>query len=378
MNRKKVKLVSKLIIAFSLIFFTSLATYASGDEKQSHDNHKGNPVNTPEEISDYIKHHVKDSHDFHLFSYFSGDKEHHVGFPLPVIVWGNNGLSAFMSSEFHHDDQGKVVVTKGDSKFVKIHGKIYELNAGATGVKFDDKHHAVNASKPIDLSITKSVFGILLFGILMFFMFRGLAKQYKKKDIPTGFGRVLEPLVIYVIDEIAKPNIGPKYAKFTGYLMTVFFFIWLSNLMGLTPFGFNVTGQLAITAVLAILTFIVYMGSSNKHFWSHQLWMPGVPYLLRPILAVIELAGTLIIKPFSLMVRLFANITAGHIVVMSLIAIGMTMQKELTIYGSTILSLILSLFITLIEVLVAFLQAYIFTMLSALFIGMAVEEAEHH
>ncbi|MEQ6124486.1 F0F1 ATP synthase subunit A [Pseudotenacibaculum sp. MALMAid0570] len=378
MNHKKIKLVFKLTITLSLIFFTSQVTFASGDKKQSHDEQKVNPVNTPEEISDYIKHHVKDSHDFHLFSYFSDDKEHHVGFPLPVMLWGKNGFTAFMSSEFHHDDQGKVVVKKGESSFVKFHGKIYELNEGATSVVFDEEHHPINASKPIDLSITKSVFGILVFGLLMFIMFRGLAKQYKTKQIPTGFGRVLEPLVLYVRDEIAKPNIGPKYNKFTGYLMTVFFFIWLSNLMGLTPFGFNVTGQLAITAVLAILTFVVYMASSNKHFWSHQLWMPGVPYLLRPILAIIELAGTLLIKPFSLMVRLFANITAGHIVVMSLIAIGMTMQKELTIYGSTILSLILSLFITLIEVLVAFLQAYIFTMLSALFIGMAVEEAEHH
>ncbi len=378
MNRKKTKLVNKLAITLSLIFFTSLVIFASEDKKQSGDQHKVNPVNTPEEISDYIKHHVKDSHDFHLFSYFSDDKEHHVGFPLPVILWGSNGLTTFMSSEFHHDDEGKVVVNKGGSNFVKLHGKIYELKEGATSIVFDKEHHATNASKPIDLSITKSVFGILLFGLLMFLMFRGLAKQYRTKQVPTGFGRVLEPLVLYVRNEIAKPNIGPKYKKFTGYLMTVFFFIWFSNLMGLTPFGFNVTGQLAITAVLAIITFVVYMASSNKHFWSHQLWMPGVPYLLRPILAVIELAGTLIIKPFSLMVRLFANITAGHIVVMSLIAIGMTMQKELTIYGSTILSLILSLFIMLIEVLVAFLQAYIFTMLSALFIGMAVEEAEHH
>ena len=189
---------------------------------------------------------------------------------------------------------------------------------------------------------------------------------------------MLEPLVIYVRDEIAKPNIGAKYRNFTGYLLTVFFFVWILNLLGLAPFGFNVTGQLAVTAALAIFTLVIYLASSNKHFWSHQLWMPGVPYLLRPLLAVIELAGTLIIKPFSLMVRLFANITAGHIVVMSLIAIGINMQNDMTAVGSTTLSLVLSMFITLIEVLVAFLQAYIFTMLSALFIGMAVEEHDHH
>lgn len=367
---KKAILSAVLLMAFNVGF----ASDAKGDSASK----SGDPVNTPEEINDYIQHHVKDSHDFHLFSYFSDGQEHHVGFPLPVILYGKNGLSAFMSSAFHHDEEGKVVVTKGESNFVRLHGHIYELNAGETEVAFDAEHHATNASKPIDLSITKSVFGILLFGLMMFLMFRGLAKQYKERSVPTGFGRVLEPLVIYVRDEIAKPNIGKKYRKFTGYLMTVFFFIWLSNLMGLTPFGFNVTGQLAVTAVLALLTLIIYLGSSTKDFWIHQLWMPGVPYPIRPILAVIELAGTLIIKPFSLMVRLFANITAGHIVVMSLIAIGISMQKEMTVVGSTTLSLILSLFITLIEVLVAFLQAYIFTMLSALFIGMAVEEHEHH
>lgn len=368
------KVVMKTIAYLSLILLVSFSALANSDTKGGN----GDPVNTPDEINDYIQHHVRDSHDFHLFDYFSDGEKHEVGFPLPVMLWGDNGFTAFMSSAFHHDDEGKVVVEKGGSKFVKLHGKIYELGANATSVSFDEEHHPTNASTPFDLSITKSVFGIILIGLLMLFWFGGLAKQYKKKDVPTGFGRVLEPLVLYVRDEIAKPNIGPKYRQFTGYLMTVFFFIWILNLMGLTPFGFNVTGQLAVTAALALITLVVYLFSSNGHFWSHQLWMPGVPYFLRPLLAIIELAGTLIIKPFSLMVRLFANITAGHIVVMSLIAIGITMQDQMSAVGSTILSFILSLFITLIEVLVAFLQAYIFTMLSALFIGMAVEEPEHH
>ena len=378
MNYREITAISKKITTFSLIFFISLTTFAKEGNNDPQNKHEGNPVNTQEEIDEFIPHHVKDAHDFHLFSYFSNGEEHHVGFPLPVILWGENGLSAFMSSAFHHDDTGHTIVEKGSSKFVKLHGKIYELNAGATSVNFDAEHHPTNASTPIDLSITKSVFGILVIGLLMFLWFSGLGRQYKNKSIPTGFGRVLEPLVLYVRDEIAKPNIGSKYRKFTGYLLTVFFFIWISNLLGLMPFGFNVTGQLAVTAALAILTFIVYMASSNKHFWSHQLWMPGVPVLLRPVLAIIELAGTLIIKPFSLAVRLFANITAGHIVVMSLISIAITLQKDMTVFGSTSLSLVLSFFITIIEVLVAFLQAYIFTMLSALFIGMAVEEPEHH
>ena len=143
--------------------------------------------------------------------------------------------------------------------------------------------------------------------------------------------------------------------------------------------GFNVTGQLAVTGCLAIFTLVIYSVSGTKGYWMHMIWMPGVPVLIRPVLAIIELAGALLIKPFSLLVRLFANISAGHIVVMSLIAIMFTLKESLGVVGATGLSLVLSFFITLIEVLVAFLQAYIFTMLSALFIGMAVEDhAEHH
>jgi F-type H+-transporting ATPase subunit a len=209
--------------------------------------------------------------------------------------------------------------------------------------------------------------------------FGGLARQYKKgKSIPTGFARVLEPLVLYVRDEIAKPNIGEKkYRKFTGYLLTVFFFIWILNIIGLTPFGFNVTGQVAVTAALAIFTLVIYTFSGNKEYWRHMLWMPGVPVLIRPVLAIIELAGAFIIKPFSLLVRLFANITAGHIVFMSLIAIMFVSKEALGVVGATGLSILLSVLILVIEVLVAFLQAYIFTMLSALFIGMAVAEHDH-
>ncbi|RAJ17930.1 F-type H+-transporting ATPase subunit a [Olleya aquimaris] len=339
----------------------------------------GGQIDTKTEVEEYILHHIQDSHDFHLFSYTNDAGERkHIGFPLPVIIWTSNGLTTFMSSEFHHDDSGQVIVEKNGLKFTKIHSKIYELDAGASTVAFDEDHHATNAHKVLDFSITKSVVGVLLIGLLMFVWFSRLAKQYKKKAIPTGFGRVLEPLVLYVRDEIARPNIGEKhYRRFTGYLMTVFFFIWILNLLGLTPFGFNVTGQLAVTACLAIFTLIIYTASGNKDYWMHILWMPGVPILIRPVLALIELAGALIIKPFSLLVRLFANISAGHIVVMSLIAIMFTLKKSLGVVGATSLSLVLSFFITLIEVLVAFLQAYIFTMLSALFIGMAVAEHDH-
>ncbi|WP_340158501.1 F0F1 ATP synthase subunit A [uncultured Maribacter sp.] len=356
-----------------LILCFSLQSFALSDTEQE------GAVSTKEEVDEYILHHLKDSHDFHLFSYTNDAGERkHVGFPLPVILWSSNGLVTFMSSEFHHDDNGEVIVEKNGSKFVKLHSKIYELEAGASSVNFDEEHHATNAHKVLDFSITKSVVGVLLVGLLMLLAFSSLAKQYAKKSIPTGFGRVLEPLVLYVRDEIARPNIGEKhYRKFTGYLLTVFFFIWVLNLLGLTPFGFNVTGQIAVTACLAIFTLIIYTVSGNKDYWMHILWMPGVPVFVKPILAIIELAGAFIIKPFSLLVRLFANISAGHIVVMSLIAIMFTLKESLGVAGATGLSLVLSFFITLIEVLVAFLQAYIFTALSALFIGMAVAEHDH-
>lgn len=372
------KTIKFLLIAVIALFSTT--SFASESDKKHDNQNDGGRINTKEEVEAYILHHIKDSHDFSLFSYTSDEGERkHIGFPLPVILWSSEGLVTFMSSEFHHNDDGHVIVEKKGLKFAKIHSKIYELDKGAATLSFDETHHATNAHKILDFSITKSVVGILLIGTLLLFWFSRLAKQYKTKQIPTGFARVLEPLVLYVRDEIARPNIGEKhYRRFTGYLLTVFFFIWVLNLAGLTPLGFNVTGQLAVTGCLAIFTLVIYTVSGNKDYWMHMIWMPGVPALIRPVLAIIELAGALIIKPFSLLVRLFANISAGHIVVMSLIAIMFTLKESLGVVGATGLSLVLSFFITLIEVLVAFLQAYIFTMLSALFIGMAVAEHEHH
>ncbi|OUS11230.1 ATP synthase F0 subunit A [Nonlabens dokdonensis] len=338
----------------------------------------GGKINTKPEIDSYIDHHLKDSHDFHLFSYTNDAGERkHVGFPLPVIVWSTDGPKFFMSSEFHHDDDAQVLVNKGEATFTKLHSKIYELEGGATSINFDEEHHPTNAHRVFDMSITKSVFGLILIGAFMLLVFGGLAKQYKTKTIATGFGRVLEPLVIYVRDEIAKPNIGEqKYRKFMGYLLTVFFLIWIGNLLGLTPFGFNITGQIAVTVCLALFTFFIVQFSANKDYWMHIFWMPGVPVLMKIALIPIELIG-LFTKPFSLLVRLFANITAGHVVVMGLIALMITLKEQFGVVGSTGLSLFLTLFLSVIELLVAFLQAFIFTMLSALFIGMAVAEHDH-
>tara|TARA_B100001093_G_scaffold520521_1_gene617569 strand:+ start:5867 stop:6931 length:1065 start_codon:yes stop_codon:yes gene_type:complete len=353
--------------------------HAKSSDPKEIQHEEANAIDQDDEIAEYILHHIKDAHDFHLFSYNDSHGERkHVGFGLPIIVKTSDGFRVFSSSEFHHDDSGHVIVEKEGVFLVKYHEKIYELDKGETAINFDEDHHPNNAHAVLDLSITKSVFGMLLVFTLLIFWFRRLATQYKKSSIPTGFSRILEPLVIYVRDEIAKPNIGEKqYKKFIGFLMTVFFFIWASNLLGLMPFGFNITGQIAVTFSLALFTYIITHFSANKDYWKHIFWMPGVPIPMKIILAPIEFLGTLT-KPFALMVRLFANISAGHIVVMSIIAIGITLRSTMGVFGASALSFALSLFITIIELLVAFLQAYIFTMLSALFIGMAVEEHEHH
>ncbi|EGV42997.2 ATP synthase F0 subunit A [Bizionia argentinensis JUB59] len=361
----------KLLVVFVLAL-TSFTAFAQDDTVEN------NLIDSPEEIRAYIAHHLKDSHDFHLYT--NNKTGVHYGFSLPVIVWTNDGLKTFMSSAFQHDDNGTVIVEKDETKLVKYHSKIYELENNATSLNLDEAAHPTNAKRVIDFSITKSVFGMIFTGLIMLLAFGGLARGYKKgKTIPKGFSRVLEPLVIYVRDEIARPNIGEKkYRKFMGFLLTVFFFIWILNMLGLTPFGFNVTGQIAVTACLAIFTMVIYLVSGTKDFWAHTLWMPGVPYILRPILAVIELVGFILIKPFSLLLRLFANITAGHFIVMSLIALMVTLKASFGPVVSTGMSLVLALFIMFIEILVAFLQAFIFTMLSSLFIGMAVEEHDEH
>lgn len=323
-------------------------------------------------IKEFINHHVMDSHDFTLFS---DNKEHkYYGFSLPVILKDDNGFHFFMSGAFHHGDE--IVTSKGSNFFMDHHtGRIYNVDVTNTAdLKMDDHQHVdfASYSRPMDFSITKSVVGMLMAAVLMFFIFTALAKSYAKNNgIPTGGARIFEPLVTYIRDEIAIPNIGHNYKKYMPYLLTIFFFVLFLNLMGLTPLGFNVTGQIAVTAALALLTFLITNFTANKHYWGHIFWMPGVPKPMRIILAPIELLGVFI-KPFSLMIRLYANIFAGHLVVMSIIGLMFIFQH---IVGSP-LSFGLAFALMLLEILVAFLQAYIFTMLSALYFGGA--NAEHH
>jgi F-type H+-transporting ATPase subunit a len=371
------KLIKNTITALFAVF-PLLCTANVSDETQpahaetethaaesAHSENHSEPTDKKSKIKAFINHHLQDSHDFIFFSDEETGK--HYGFSLPVILI-DNGVKFFSAGKFEH---GEKIVEAGGEHYALYHDKIYKTDAEGT-LTFDEHHHPTNAM-PLDMSITKNVMAMLITALIMFLLFTGLAKSYKKGPIPTGMGRILEPLVIFIRDEVAIPNIGEdKYRKFMGYLLTVFFFILILNLFGLTPLGINVTGNIAITACLALITYFITQFSANKDYWKHIFWMPDVPVLMKIALIPIEILGTLT-KPFALMIRLYANISAGHIVVMSLI--GLIFVFKNWIAGPSFFGL--TLFISIIEILVAFLQAFVFTMLSSLFIGMAVHEHHH-
>lgn len=364
---KQYSYLKKGVLLFTL-FFSSFALASAKESTPKGD--------LKSEIKAYIAHHLQDSYDFSLFSYTKENGEHvYIGLPLPVILW-DNGLTVFSSSKFHH---GETVAQVGDKYFALYHNKIYETDAQGT-INYDEAHHPTN-NKPLDFSITKSVVSMMLVFALMFFLFKSLAESYAKNGgIAAGAGRFFEPIVLYVRDDIARPNIGEKkYKKYMSFLLTIFFFIWFLNILGLTPLGVNVTGNIAVTFGLALLTFLITNLTGTKDYWLHifdplgstMAWYAKIPLYI--ILIPIEVLGVFI-KPFSLLIRLYANMQAGHIVLMSLIGLMFIFKSWL---GSP-LSFGLAFAISLIEVLVALLQAYIFTMLSALYFGFAAEEHEHH
>ena len=354
------RILPSLLLAF--LFAFSFVASAQEHNEESHADHNHaveSGVNDPEANKEFIAHHLLDSYEFHITG--------NIGFPLPVILF-DNGPHVFMSSRFHHGE----AVAKSNGNYYKVyHNKIYKTDEAGT-INFDDHHHATN-DKPFDISITKNVFVILFMAFFMFWLFRGIAKNYKTSQLPKGAGSFLEPIIVYVRDEIALPNIGEKhYKKYMSHLLTVFFFIWFINLLGMTPLGINVTGNITITFTLAIITFIIVQFTGKKTYWAHIFWMPGVPVFMKIVLAPIELLGVFI-KPFALMIRLYANMKAGHIVIMSLIAVMYTMSN----WGAKGAFVGLTLMLFLIELLVAALQAYIFTMLTALYFGAASEEHDH-
>jgi len=336
---------------------------------------KNNKPGAEEEFNsvEMIMHHISDAHDFHFLDYTDSEGvEHAVSIPLPVILYTNNGLVCFMSSAFHHNDDGSYVVSKRGTNFVKYHEKIYQLNDGASSLEFDEQHHPLNAVKPIDVSITKNVFSMLLSLVLLLTLFGAAGRSARKNPgAPKGILAFLEPIIVFIREDIIIPNVGEKkYKTYIPYLITIFFFIFFNNLLGLIPGGANVTGNIAVTLVLSVFTLLVTNFSANKAYWKH-IFLPPVPLALYPIMVPIEVIGVLT-KPFALMIRLFANITAGHIIILSLISLIFVFKS---IYVAPV-SVAFVLFMYTLELLVALLQAYIFTLLSALFIGQAIEE--HH
>ena len=351
---------SKFLVKFLTIIVLVFSLSLNAQHNEPEGAEKEADIKT--EIRESINHHIQDSYDVVFFT--DTEKNKHYGFSLPVILI-DEGLHIFSSSKFHHGE----TVAESNGKYYKLyHNKIYRTDAKGT-ITLDDHQHP-KEHKPWDFSITKSVLMIIITGILMLLLFVGLAKSFGKGPIAKGAGRFFEPIVVYIRDDIAKPNIGEtKYRKYMPYLLTVFFFVWFLNLFGLTPLGVNVTGNIAVTFALAIITFIITQFSGNKNYWKHIFWMPGVPVPMKFILAPIELLGVFI-KPFALMIRLYANIMAGHVVLMSIIGLVFIFQNWI---GGA-LSLFLAFFLSIIELLVAALQAYIFTLLSALYFGFAVEE----
>ncbi len=380
-NKLKISKLSLLLAVFAMIFL-NIALLANepaphGNEEAKTENHNGQGAENTDHTTtaatghdefdghgeedkkfnpgEMILEHIGDAHDWHLF----GD----VAVPLPVILYSKEkGFSVFLSSAFEHGHK-------------EVNG--YKL-------LHNGKVATVDGSEFYDFSITKNVSILFASLFLMCVIFISVARSFAKNrgKAPKGIQAIFEPFIVFIRDDVSKASIGPKYEKYTPYLLMIFFFIWINNMMGLVPFpppfGGNLTGNIAVTVTLAVLTFIITHVSANKNYWSHIFNPPGVPGFVLPILIPIEIMGVFI-KPVVLTLRLFANITAGHIIglaFISLIFIFGEMNAGAG-YGVAVFSVAFKVFMLVLELLVAFLQAYVFTLLSAIYIGTAVEEHHH-
>ncbi|MCQ2375814.1 MAG: F0F1 ATP synthase subunit A [Salinivirgaceae bacterium] len=352
--------VANILSALALMLFTSVQVFGNTESEQAE---KFNPTET-------IMEHIKDAHYWHFFDKKDAEGNlHPVAMPLPVIVYANNQLDVFMSSKFEH---GHATVTCGTNQYILHHEKIYLANQYGQ-MEFDEAGNPTNVAA-LDFSITKNVASMMLSAVLLLLIFVGSARAYEKHgQVPTGLRGFTEPLILFVKEDIAEPNLGKNADRFLPYLLTVFFFIWINNMLGLLPASANLTGNIAVTFTLSFITMILTNVFASKHYWIEKFSMPGVPWWLQPVMTVVEFIGV-ISKPFALMIRLFANISAGHIIVLSLISLIFIFQ---TVFIAPV-SIAFVLFMDVLELLVAALQAYIFTMLSALFIGLAVNMGAEH
>jgi F-type H+-transporting ATPase subunit a len=370
----------KLTKAIFTLFALLIIAVAPLSAQHGHENEKAHSTDSHTEkkfeAGKFVIEHVSDAYDWHIVSF----GETHISIPLPIILYSKNpdlhegkSFHVFMSSKFHHGHSAHKGFQISHSE--KFEGKIVELDA-----------QGLEIGKPIDISITKTITGVLVSVIILFWLLlsiAGAAKRNKGKA-PTGLQNAFEPIILFIRDEVAKPAIGEdKYKKYMPFLLSVFFFILVNNFMGLIPippFGANVTGNIGVTMVLALFTFGITTINGNKHYWK-EIYNPDVPWWLKfpiPLMPIVELSGV-ITKPFVLMVRLFANMMAGHLIVtvfVSLIFIFGSIMGPAAGYGISPVSIAFSVFILLLDVLVSFIQAYVFTLLSALYFGMAT--SDHH
>lgn len=322
------------------------------------------------DVKDMILEHLGDAYEWHITT-INGN---HISIPLPVIVYSeNSGFNVFLSSRFHHGHDaynGFYIAHDG-----KYKGKIVEKNAAGEEVR------------PWDISITKNALALMIASVILLIITLSVAGWYRRQEksgeykAPKGFVGLMEMFIMSIQDDIIKPCVGKDYRKFSPYLLTAFFFIFINNIMGLIPFfpgGANVTGNIAVTLVLALFTLLIVNFFGTKEYWK-EIFNPDVPVWLKPIMIPIEMLG-IFTKPFALMIRLFANILGGHSIVLGLVCLVFVTVSLGTIINTsmTVLSVILTIFMNLVELLVAYIQAYVFTMLSAVFIGLARVEPHHH
>ncbi len=369
---------SLLVAGFS-VFFIFIFNRAEAQADTLHKEVK-NDFNAKEIIFG----HVLNNHDFHVIDIVHDDGgKHRISIPLPVILYSKQrGLAAFMSSNFHHGERTyRDYMLLTDEKIAEL--KLDPVKYNAQDIVAIDAAGNIDPSVRIyDVSLTRNVVQMLIALGLFTWVMLAIAKKYKEGhgviNAPKGSQSLLEPVITFVRDEVAKPNLGSSYEKYLPFLLTIFFFILINNIVGLIPGSANVTGNIAFTAVLGIISFIVILFSTDKHYWGHIFNPPGVPLGVKFILVPVEFISVFI-KPFALIIRLFANMVAGHIIIIcliSLIFIFGNMNKYAG-WGTAPFSIAFTVFIYFIEVLVAFIQAFIFAMLTAVFIGQAIE-GKHH
>ncbi|MDB5230006.1 MAG: atpB [Chitinophagaceae bacterium] len=385
MSLRSPKYLLALVFSLFIVSFSNVSVAQSGDQNDHEVRKTRNAAEQKEKKlkpGDILMEHIMDAHEFHFLNFGT----HHVSLPLPVILYSpQKGFSAFMSSKFEHGEKtykGYRLIDEHYLEKLRDEGVDIKKAGLSTGkiIAVNDNDAYEPATKIYDLSMTRNVVQMLVALALLVWLLLSSAKKYQRNGpnkSPSGMQNAIESVITFIRDEVAKPNLGHHYEKYMPYILTVFFFILINNIFGLLPGSANVTGNIAFTLVLALVSFVVILFSTNKHFWSHIFW-PPVPHGIKFILIPVEFLG-IFTKPFALMIRLFANMVAGHMVITCLIMLIFIFGSMTPFagYGFSPVSLGFTIFIYMIEILVAFIQAFIFANLTAVFIGQAFE-GEHH